>query len=86
MTIQLSSKTKRDLASVKEYGYSSPKAFVEDAIRHRIFELRKGEFLAKTKKILETLKRKGVSEKDILKDFNKMRRSSIETNENHYSG
>lgn len=74
MTIQLSPKTKRDLASVKEYGYSSPKAFVEDAIRHRIFELRKEKYLTKTRKVRGAIKRKGVSEKEIAKDFDATRR------------
>jgi hypothetical protein len=75
MTIQLSQKLKPELAGVVEYGYSSPKAFVEDAIRHRFLELRKKEFLSKTKRVREAMKRKGISEKDILKDFEKMRSS-----------
>jgi len=72
MTIQLSPKLKRELAEVSEYGYSSQEAFVEDAIRHRFFELRKEKFLDKAKKIREVLKRDGISEKKILKDFDKI--------------
>jgi metal-responsive CopG/Arc/MetJ family transcriptional regulator len=75
MTIQLSQKLKRELAGVIEYGYRSPKAFVEDAIRHRIFELRKEGFLTKTKRVRAAMKRKGISESGILKDFEKTRSS-----------
>lgn len=75
MTIQLSPQSKKELTRVREYGYDSPKTFVEDAIRHRIFALRKEGYLAKTKKIREVMKRRGVSEKKITKDFEEARHS-----------
>ena len=75
MTFQLPQKLKRELAGVIEYGYSSPKSFVEDAILHRIFELRKEGFSTTTKSIRKVMKRKGISESGILKDFEKKRSS-----------
>ena len=42
MNIQLSPQLKREMTAVKEYGYRSANEFIEDALRHRIFELKSG--------------------------------------------
>lgn len=73
MTIQLSPRSKRELVGIRKYGYSSPRAFVEDAIRHRVFELQKEDYFSKAKKIRGTMKRKGILEKQILEDFEETR-------------
>lgn len=75
MTIQLSPTSKRELARVEKYGYTSPSVFVEDAIRHRVFELQKEDYAAKVKKIRRTMKQRGLSEKQVLEDFEEARHS-----------
>ena len=42
MNVQLSPQLNREIASVKEYGYRNTVEFIEDAVRHRIFELKSG--------------------------------------------
>jgi len=42
---------------------------IEDALRHRILALKKTEFLARTGKIREIMKKKGITEREILRDF-----------------
>jgi len=70
MEVKLSPKTKKEVsATIKDYGYKSEKEFIEDALRHRILELKKAEFLAKVEKIRRKMKEKGLKEEDILKDF-----------------
>ncbi len=72
MIVELSSKTKKAvLEAMKEYGYKSDKEFIEDALRHRILSLKKAEFLKGTKAVRKKLEEKGLSEKDILRDFDK---------------
>lgn len=70
MEIRLSPTIKREVSSaLRKYGYGSERDFVEDALRHRILELKKRDFLAETRKLKEALGKRGLSEKDILKDF-----------------
>ena len=45
MEVKLSEKLKRELPDVKGYGYGSVREFIEDAIRRRILDLKKAEFL-----------------------------------------
>lgn len=72
MDVKLSPKVKKEIsATIKDYGYGSEKEFIEDALRHRILELKKTEFLAKVKKIRDKMTKKGLTEKEILKDFEK---------------
>ena len=42
MDVRLSHKLKREIAGVSEYGYSNAREFIEDAVRHHIFELKSG--------------------------------------------
>lgn len=77
METKVSPKIKKEISVIlKEYGYASEKEFIEDAVWHRILELKKADFLAKTKKIQEKLRKKGLQEEDILKDFEKFRQLS----------
>lgn len=72
MDVKLSPKVKREVSTtIKDYGYGSEKEFIEDALWHRILELKRAEFLAKVKKIREKIRKKGLSEKEILEDFDK---------------
>lgn len=69
---KLLEKIKKELPGViKEYGYKSKKEFIEDALLHRVLELKKMEFLFQVKKIREAMKKKGVTEEEILEDFEK---------------
>lgn len=70
MEIKLSPAIKKEVSTVlKKYGYGNERDFIEDALRRRIVELKKRDFLAETKKIQEALRKKGLSEKEILKEF-----------------
>ena len=56
---------------VKEYGYGSERLFMEDALRRRILDLKKNDFLTKIHIIRSKMKRKKINEDEILKDFDK---------------
>lgn len=72
MVITLSPKIKKEVFDLLEkYGYESEKDFVEDALRRRILELKKSDFLSRVKKIREKMLRKGLRKKSILEDFDK---------------
>ena len=74
MQVKLSPKIQKEIpVSVKEYGYKSKREFIEDALRRRILELKKFEFLSGVKKIQKAMKKKKIKEEDILKDFEKFR-------------
>ena len=66
----LTQKLKRELSSsIKEFGYKSERDFVEDAIRHRLLQLKKADFLMRIKKVRHVLKANELSESDVLEDF-----------------
>jgi hypothetical protein len=70
MVVKISPEIEKEISKTrKELGYKSGKEFIEDALRHRILELKKTKFLVKTAKIQEAMKEKGIKEKDILKEF-----------------
>ena len=72
MEVKLLPKTRREVSNtVKEYGYEGEEEFIEDALWHRILDLKKAEFLLKTKAVLGRMKKRGLTEKDVLKDFDK---------------
>lgn len=72
MEVELSPQTKREMFDVLEkYGYKSEREFIEDALRHRILELKRAEFLRGVEKVRERLTKKGLKEENILKDFDK---------------
>lgn len=70
MTVELSPEVEKEVfGTIKDFGYKTEKEFVEDALRRRILELKKSEFLSKIKEIKEKIKEKGTGEEEILKDF-----------------
>lgn len=72
MVVILSPKIKKEVFSLLgEYGYKTERDFVEDALRRRILELKKSDFLSRVRKIREKMAKKGLKEKDILEDFYK---------------
>lgn len=58
---------------VKEFGFETKEEFIQEAIRDKVLELRKKLFFGGTDKIAESLRKQGVSEKDILEDFDKFK-------------
>lgn len=57
----------------REWGFSSIDDFVNEAVEERILELKKHKFVERSDKIKEELRREGISEKDILDDFENKR-------------
>jgi len=66
---------KEILDFLKDFGYKSEKEFIKDAILHRILELKKFDFLMRTEKIKKAMRKKGITEKEILRDFERFRRT-----------
>jgi hypothetical protein len=72
MELKLSPKIKGEIFDVlRKYGYGSEKDFIEDAVARRILELRKADFLLKVKEIRERMKKKKITEDEILRDFDR---------------
>lgn len=72
MTIIISPKLKKEIFDVvRAYGYTSDKEFFEDALRRRVLDLKKAEFLKKVSKVKAELLKRCLTESDILKDFDK---------------
>lgn len=55
----------------REYGYKSEDAFIEDALERRILDLKKAGFLEKARRVKDKIKKKGFTEAEILRDFDK---------------
>lgn len=76
MTITISPKTEKEVfAVIKDYGYSTKEEFTEDALWHWVLELKKADFFTRTREIRKKMSKKGLTEKDILADFGKFRRT-----------
>jgi len=74
MEVKVSSKIKKEISEILEgYGYKNEKEFIEDALWRRILELKKIDFLVKTEKIRKAMRKKCVTEEEILRDFEKFR-------------
>ena len=58
---------KRIEEMVKEFGYSSKKEFIEEAIMEKMMELKKLQFFLISEKIRKGLEKKGMKPEDILK-------------------
>jgi len=52
---------------IKEFGYSDEKEFISEAVREKLAELKKLQFLLISEKIRRGLKKRGIKPKDILK-------------------
>jgi len=61
-------KEKMDKA-IKEFGYSSKKEFIEEAVKEKLRELKKFQFFSISEKIRKGLEKKGIKPKDILKEI-----------------
>jgi ribosomal protein S8 len=76
MEMKISSKMKKEILDfLKDFGYKSEKEFIEDAILHRILELKKLDFLVRTEKVKKAMRKKGITEKEILRDFERFHHS-----------
>jgi hypothetical protein len=76
MEVKVPSKMKKEILDfLKDFGYKSEKEFVEDAILRRILELKKLDFLMRSEKIKTAMRKKGITEKEILRDFERFRHS-----------
>ena len=70
MVITLSPEIKQEVVDILgRYGYKTENDFVEDALRHRILELKKRDFLLGIKKIRDRMIKKGLKREYILRDF-----------------
>ena len=64
MEIKLSPKIEQEiLVPIREYGYQGRKDFIEDAVRHRILELREIEFLSKPREFKTEWRKKALQKK-----------------------
>ncbi len=57
-----------------QFGFRSKKEFVREAVKEKILFLKKRLLMATTDKIAEGLRKKGVSEATLLKEFEKQRK------------
>ncbi len=58
-------------AIVKEFGFDSKEEFFQEAVKDKVLELQKKLFFRGSDKIFEELKKKKISETEILREFNK---------------
>ena len=72
MIVEISPTTKRTLSDMAErYGYKSEGDLLEDALRRRFLELKRADFLKKVAKIKTTMEKRKITEKSVLKCFDK---------------
>jgi len=72
--IKFSEKTEKDIKMVMdEFGFDSENEFVEEAVSEKILELKKQIFFNITDQIAIGLRSKGVSAKQILDEFERVR-------------
>jgi len=55
--------------ALKEFGYSSKKEFIEEAVREKLRELKKLQFFSISERIRKGLKKKGIRPEDVLKEI-----------------
>ncbi len=58
-------------AIVREFGFESKEEFFEEAVKDKVLELQKKLFISGSDKISEQLKKKKISEIEILTEFNR---------------
>ncbi|MBS3120527.1 hypothetical protein J4420_02335 [Candidatus Woesearchaeota archaeon] len=56
---------------VHDFGFSGREEFFEEAIRDKVLELQKKSFITGSNKIADKLRKKSITEENILKDFGK---------------
>ncbi len=59
----------------KEFGFSNDTEFIRSALRDKIIELKKLLFIQISTRFGKALKSKGISEADLLSDFEKWRKN-----------
>lgn len=55
--------------AAEDWKFSSTEEFVKEAVEGRILELKERKFKERTDKVKEKLRKKGISDKQILGDF-----------------
>ena len=72
---------------VKEFGFQNREEFVQEAIRDKVLELQKKIFFENTNKIAANLRKKKISENELLKNFDKVshQKNSIIYSYKHYT-
>lgn len=58
-------------AIVREFGFESKEEFFQEAVKDKVLELQKKLFFRGSDKISEELKKKKISETEILTEFNR---------------
>ncbi len=74
MDITLSKTMEKEVRGVRVFGYRSQKDFVEDAIRRRLLTLRQRLFSQKVSTVRSAMRRRGIGEEEVLRDFDTFRR------------
>jgi hypothetical protein len=72
--IIFSEKTEKDMRMiVDEFGFDSEEEFVEEAVAEKILELKERIFFSISDQVRTALKSKGITAKQILKEFEEVR-------------
>ena len=58
---------------VPEFGFTGKEEFFEEAIRDKVLEIQKKAFIMGSNKIADRLRKKSITEKSILNDFEKLK-------------
>ena len=75
-TIKISSDFLPSVKSiVEEFGFDSEEEFFQEAIRDKILELQKQIFFKGSSQVAEKLKKKGVTETELLQEFSHRKHS-----------
>jgi AraC-like DNA-binding protein len=66
----LTSQTKKEIQEIiREFGFSSEKEFVSQAVKEKLMELKKLRFFLISEKIRKGLEKKGIKPDELLKKF-----------------
>lgn len=58
---------------IKEFGFKSKEEFFQEAIRDKILELHKRQFFKGSNKVAEQLRKKDITEEEIINEFNRQK-------------
>jgi len=66
----LTSQTKKEIQEIiREFGFSSEKEFISQAVKEKLMELKKLRFFLISEKIRKGLEKKGIKPDELLKKF-----------------
>jgi AraC-like DNA-binding protein len=66
----LTSQTKKEIQEIiREFGFSSEKEFISQAVKEKLMELKKLRFFLISEKIRKGLEKKGIKPEELLKKF-----------------